>query len=162
VYSCLASHIALQRLFAVERDIRSTKTFGVYCHDVQGDSWLTEGLDSPLRSPHSRWGNVSSKLLDNAGITIAAESFEAGWLLAQTTDGDHQTVFVQGHPEYWRDDLLMEYRRDEGAGQSVPENYFPFDDPTQTPRYDWHASSNQLFANISGRLTTVDDRAQQT
>jgi homoserine O-succinyltransferase len=149
VYSCLASHIALNHLFGLERDIQDTKTFGVYCHDIVEQTWLTQGLSTPLRSPHSRWGGVPTKLLHDAGVTVAAESFEAGWLLGQVSSAGHETVFLQGHPEYWRDDLLAEYRRDAASGQPIPENYFPNNDPTQTPRYDWHASAHQLFANIT-------------
>lgn len=148
VYSCLASHIALDHLFDVPRDILPEKVFGVYCHQV-ADSPLTEGIEAPFHSPHSRWGNVPTKLLRDAGVNVVAEGFEPGWLLASHERSGGTTVFVQGHPEYWRDDLAAEYRRDASNGQSVPENYFPYNNPASVPRYDWHDTRQQLFANLA-------------
>lgn len=153
VYSCLASHIALDHLFDVQRDVLEQKLSGVFCHDRIESTWLTDGIEVPLRSPHSRWGSVSPKLLKDAGVAVVAEGFEVGWLLAQVSDGTHQTVFIQGHPEYWRDDLATEYRRDAQSGQPIPQNYFPGNNPSATPRYDWHDSTRQLFSNLAGAVS---------
>lgn len=162
VYSCLASHIALDHLFGIQRDRLDEKAFGVFCHDKIETTWLTNGIETPLRSPHSRWGDVPAKLLRDAGITVAAEGFDAGWLLAHVSDGDHDTVFIQGHPEYWRDDLAAEYRRDASTGQALPQNYFPGDNPSAAARYDWHDSAQQLFTNLAGALARPTVLASQT
>lgn len=148
VYSCLASHIALDHLFDIKRDILPQKVFGVFCHDAI-DAPLTEGLDRPLRSPHSRWGNVPAKLLHDAGIEVLAEGFEPGWLLAQQQRPAGTTVFLQGHPEYERDDLAAEYRRDRMHGQDIPHKYYPSDDPSRLPAYTWHGAARQLFRNLT-------------
>ncbi len=152
VVSCLASHIALAHLYGIERDVLPQKVFGVYDHDITERSWLTQDISTPITAPHSRWGNVPAKLLRDAGITISAESPQVGWLLAQDSSGTHDTVFVQGHPEYWRDDLAAEYRRDAKRGQALPQNYFPNNTPDATSRYDWHSDASQLMNNIAGAM----------
>lgn len=152
VYSCLASHIALDHLFGVSRDILDQKTFGVYCHDVMERSWLTEGFGESVVSPHSRWGSVPAKLLQDAGIAVMAESFEAGWLLAGDSTDRHKTVFVQGHPEYGQYDLADEYARDAESGQAVPYRYFPHNDPSRIPAHAWTDDATQLFANLASAV----------
>ena len=148
VYSCLASHVALDHMFGLQRDITDDKTFGVFCHDVRAESALTEGLSGPVRSPHSRWGDIPAKLLEDAGVDVLLEGFESGWLLAEQRRPGGATVFLQGHPEYERDDLAAEFCRDAGSGQVVPQNYFPGNNPANTPSYSWHEDRHQLFTNL--------------
>lgn len=152
VYSCLASHFALNQLFGLRRDIEPEKVFGVFCHDVVEDSPYTEGLQLPFRSPHSRWGGVSSKLLRDAGVDILIEGFEPQWLLAQHQRVGGTSLFLQGHPEYERDDLKLEYERDAAQGQYLPHKYFPGDNPAATPRFAWQQDAERLFANIAASI----------
>lgn len=153
IYSCLASHFALNQLFGMRRDIEPAKVFGVFCHDVIEDSPYTRGLEIPVRAPHSRWGGISSKLLRDAGVEVLIEGFEPDWLLAQYERPTGTSLFLQGHPEYERDDLKSEYERDALLGQFLPHKYFPRNDPTQTPDYLWGQDSATIFANISLSLT---------
>jgi homoserine O-succinyltransferase len=145
IYSCLASHIALEYLFELERDRKQSKVLGVYDHDVvQPDHPLTAGLGSTVKAPHSRWGGVSTKRLLDSDAEVIVNSEDAGWLLAV-----HGTsVYIQGHPEYWRDDLSSEYQRDKASGQQLPVNYYPDGDESGTPDYSWRADAQTLFANI--------------
>lgn len=154
VYSCLASHIALSHLYGLPRDMAREKTFGVYCHEVRRENELTRGLQFPVRSPHSRWGNVPAKLLEDVGVEVLLDGFEPGWLLAEQARHEFgKSVFLQGHPEYQREDLAQEYRRDAPKGMNLPENYFPGDDPSQAPRYSWCETTTQLFTNMAQTLT---------
>ena len=54
-----------------------------------------------------------------------------------------------GHSEYEPLCLKDEYERDIAAGlhPSIPENYFPNDDPTQQPIVTWKSHGNLLFSN---------------
>ena len=58
-------------------------------------------------------------------------------------------IFVMGHPEYDRMTLDKEYKRDLGKGLpiTIPENYYPNDDPNQKPLHRWRALSNALYSN---------------
>lgn len=165
IYSCLASHIALNYLFDLKREIGEKKTFGVFDHEVVGDSYLTAGIGiegSVISSPHSRWGGISSNLLVNAGVELVAVSDEAGWLLATHDTSGHQSVFIQGHPEYQRDDLHKEYERDlrdeACTDVAVPANYYrPYGasvpqltgGESTIPRYQWFEDASTLFTNIA-------------
>ena len=54
-----------------------------------------------------------------------------------------------GHSENDAKTLDAEYRRDIAKGMdiAVPKNYYPDDDPTQTPRVSWRSCANLLFSN---------------
>lgn len=145
VYSCLASHIALNYLFGLERDRGMGKSFGVYEHEVTSPgSELVAGVGETLRAPHSRWGDIPAKLLEDCGVEVVAVSDEIGWLVARYEN----SIFMQGHPEYSAYDLAEEYARDSTNSQAVPEHYFPEDNPDRSPAFSWQSDCDVLFTNI--------------
>ena len=58
-------------------------------------------------------------------------------------------IFVMGHPEYDRDTLDKEYKRDleKGLPIDVPVNYYKNDDPNTAPLLTWRAHANGLYSN---------------
>ncbi|NLZ43716.1 MAG: homoserine O-succinyltransferase, partial [Clostridia bacterium] len=78
---------------------------------------------------------------------ILAESDEAGVYIVASADG--RRIFISGHPEYDPLTLKAEYERDLAKGLDIhlPVNYFPNDDPAQTPETKWRGHANLLFAN---------------
>ena len=80
-------------------------------------------------------------------LIILSESDEAGVYIAATGDGKH--IFVTGHSEYDPLTLKHEYDRDVSRGLDicVPVNYYPEDDPSQTPKSSWRAHAHLLFSN---------------
>ena len=54
-----------------------------------------------------------------------------------------------GHAEYDRDTLKKEYLRDVAAGVdiSLPQHYFPQDDPAQEPLVRWRSCAHLLYGN---------------
>lgn len=56
---------------------------------------------------------------------------------------------MTGHPEYDLFTLDAEYRRDleKGLEISVPENYYPSDDPAQRPINRWRSHAHLLYHN---------------
>ena len=58
-------------------------------------------------------------------------------------------IFVTGHAEYDRDTLAKEYFRDvnKGLNPPVPYNYFPNDDPSETPPFTWRSNGHLLLSN---------------
>ncbi len=118
LYSCWASHFALNHFFGLERTIQPEKTLGIYAHDVVGSSRLIEGLQSTVLAPHSRWGSVA---IHHAKVDVLA-SGRVGWLIAEATnDAGGRDVFLQGHPEYGPGQLDDEYERDRSGGQKPPD-----------------------------------------
>ena len=58
-------------------------------------------------------------------------------------------IYVQGHPEYDRNDIAGEYFRDKEKGIEInpPKNYFPGDDDNLIPIKNWGANGQVFYAN---------------
>ena len=54
-----------------------------------------------------------------------------------------------GHPEYDRNTLDSEYKRDmkKGLDPAIPKNYYPDDDPQNRPLLTWRGHANTLYTN---------------
>jgi len=78
---------------------------------------------------------------------VLASGRRTGPYLLSTENGRH--IFVTGHPEYDLFTLDAEYRRDleKGLAISVPENYYPSDDPAQRPINRWRSHAHLLYHN---------------
>lgn len=146
IYSCLASHLALHYFHNLERDPLSNKIFGVYSHIVDQESVFTQGMDDNMCAPHSRWGNIPSSKLSEQNIQILADNQEIGWLLAQESNKSNgYDLYIQGHPEYDRNDLKKEFERDNS--RQMPSNYFADDDPANQPALSWANDARALHSN---------------
>jgi homoserine O-succinyltransferase len=110
--SCLATHALLQFLHGVERQPLPRKQWGVYRHRIAPIRHpLLRGINSRFDVPHSRHNDISREQFQSAGLTILAESAEAGVHLAVSADL-FRIVYFQGHPEYNVNSLLKEYKRE--------------------------------------------------
>lgn len=168
ILSCLGAHFALNRLHGIKKDTTKTKTSGVFEHEIKDPADpLVRGLGDVVISPHSRWGNVPVESIekhnsqsDSRELKILAVSQKVGWLLLkEELPNGHVRVYLQGHPEYDRDDLDAEYKRDlkhaSGLknenllkGLEKPVDYYPDDDPSKTPRFIWEPHVGRLHQNI--------------
>lgn len=144
IYSCLASHFALQHRYGLTRSISEQKTFGIYRHEIFGTSPTIFAMDDSITAPHSRWGDVSIDRLVDAEINVIAAHESVGWLIAEVSSAGNTSTYMQGHPEYWRYDLHEEYLRDQ---QAIPENYYPDDDLHTRPTLSWSNDARSLFSN---------------
>jgi homoserine O-succinyltransferase len=131
IWSCLAAHAAVLHLDDIERQRLAGKCSGIYeCTKVR-DDWLTDGIETPLKVPHSRLNAVNEPLLAARGYDILTRSDEVGVdIFARSMPS--RFVFFQGHPEYDALSLQREYMRDIArflAGQRddyprLPKSYF--------------------------------------
>lgn len=147
IYSCLASHFALNFLYGVVREIGESKIFGVFDHKVNHDvtSFLTSGMDDVIRAPHSRWGNVPVSQVARTPVEILASNETIGWLLAQVkNEAEGYDIFIQGHPEYDRDDLHNEHTRDGASSSELPEGYYSTDG---SPLLSWANDARTIHSN---------------
>lgn len=146
---CWGAQAGLYYHFGLEKVLLEEKLFGLFQHKVLHHSVpLTRGFDDYFYAPHSRYTTVpTDKIHACPGLTVLAESPEAGVFLTMTPDG--KQIFVMGHPEYDRFTLANEYTRDQGKGlnTAIPKNYFPGDDPSQKPSLLWRGHCNMLYAN---------------
>lgn len=147
--SCLATHALLKHSYNIERQPLAQKRWGVFSHRISSPGHpLLRGINTRFDVPHSRYNEISRQQLDDAGLTILAESEEGGVHMAVSPD-QFRMIYFQGHPEYDRNSLLKEYKRElsrflSGELESpppVPEHYFNDEAIQLTEQYLAQATS---------------------
>ena len=109
---------------------------------------LLRGFDDVFYVPQSRYTTVDRHDVEACeGLKLLASSEKCGVYAASTKNG--KQIFITGHSEYDAYTLKNEYLRDLAAGinPSVPENYFPGDDPEKEPVVLWRGHANLLYCN---------------
>ncbi len=125
------------------------KLSGIYTHTLNDPrEKILSGFDEEYLVPHSRNADIRKSDIEKIPqLKILSESEKAGVYMVASTNG--KQIFVTGHPEYDAFTIQKEYDRDSAAGLNpiLPENYYPNDDPTQTPKLKWRTHSNMLISN---------------
>lgn len=149
LFVCWAVQAALNILYGIPKQTRTDKLSGVYEHHIlHPHALLTRGFDDSFLAPHSRYADFPAALIrDYTDLEILAETEEGDAYLFASKD--KRIAFVTGHPEYDAQTLAQEFFRDVEAGldPKVPYNYFPHNDPQNTPRASWRSHGNLLFTN---------------
>lgn len=149
LFLCWAVQAAMYHFYHINKRVLEQKVSGVYPHHlVRPHSAIVRGFDDVFDAPHSRYAEISIEAIDaNPDLELVAASEQVGAFLVVRKDG--RQVFVIGHSEYEPDCLKDEYERDIRAGlnPTIPENYFPNDDPNQQPLVTWKSHGNLLFNN---------------
>jgi homoserine O-succinyltransferase/O-acetyltransferase len=109
--SCLASHASVLAVDSLSRIPLPSKCFGVFPQRIHHGHPIARGLQS-VSFPHSRHNEIDTNELRKIGYEILADSHTGGWTVAARDTAGTLTVMFQGHPEYSRDTLLREHRRD--------------------------------------------------
>ncbi len=146
---CWGAQAGLYYHYGIPKHQLDAKLFGVFEHQVEyKQSILFRGFDDIFYVPHSRHTTVDrNDIAAHPELQILASSDKAG--VYAVYDRHFKQFYVTGHSEYDADTLELEYKRDVAAGKpiTIPENYYPGDDPTQAPRVIWRAHANLLFCN---------------
>ncbi|MEC9465812.1 MAG: homoserine O-succinyltransferase [Myxococcota bacterium] len=112
--ACLATHAALRHFHGIERRGLEAKCWGVFEHQtLSAKHPLTRNINTRFHVPHSRFNDISVDQARAAGLRVLVESQTAGLHLAVSEDL-MRFVYFQGHPEYDRNSLLKEYKRELG------------------------------------------------
>lgn len=146
-YVCWGAQAALNHFYGVPKYALPEKRFGLYEHrNVRPSSDLMRGINDRFAMPVSRHTEVRAQDLPE-GLEILADSDTAG--LGMVADWSARAFYVFNHLEYDRETLRTEYDRDraKGAAIALPKNYFPGDDPRQTPPNMWRAFATVVFQN---------------
>lgn len=146
---CWGAQAGLYHKYGIPKYDLPRKMFGVFEHRLLNRTEsLMRGFDDIFLAPHSRHTEIRCEDIDKVGeLQILAKSDEAGVYIVGSKDGRH--LFITGHSEYDPLTLKAEYDRDVNKGFPihVPKNYYPNDDPTQTPNVRWRGHANLLYAN---------------
>ena len=146
---CWGAQAGLYYHYGVPKYPLSQKMFGIFPHKTDyTHSILFRGFDDVFYVPHSRHTTVLREdIAAVPALKILASSEEAGVYAVSSKNG--RQIFITGHSEYDPRTLEKEYLRDKNAGLpiSVPKNYYPNDDDTQSPFVTWRAHANLLYSN---------------
>lgn len=149
LFICWAVQAGLKILYNIPKFIRTKKLVGVYQHKtIYPHAPLTKGFDEIFMAPHSRYSNFPKDLIhQNTDLEILAESEEAGVYLLVSKNKN--LVFITGHPEYDILTLSSEYHRDQhlGLNPTLPDHYFPENNPKLSPSITWRSHAYLLFTN---------------
>lgn len=149
LHICWGAQAGLYYHCGIEKRTLKEKLFGVYETKVlKPSSPLFRGFDDIFHAPNSRYTEVLAEdILAKADLELVAASDVAG--VYAVKDVESRNFYVMGHPEYDPDTLAREYFRDvnKGLDIAVPENYFPSDDPNQSPIVRWRSAGQLLYTN---------------
>ena len=153
--SCLATHALVKQLYDIDRQRLLHKRWGVYSHCITNSQHpLLRDVNTRFDVPHSRYNAVTRDQMEAAKLTILVESIEGDIHMAVSPD-QFRMVYFQGHPEYYTNSLLKEYKREvrrflEGERQRYPphpENYFGAEAAAIADKYQQTA----VFAQKQGK-----------
>ena len=149
LFICWAAQAALNHYYGIRKYELPAKLFGVFEHTHANTHLpIFRGFDDKFFIPHSRYTEVRAEDIEKRKeLQIIASSKKAGVAIVQAKNG--RELYLTGHSEYSRDTLDKEYRRDVAKNLpiAVPENYYPDDNPSETPVMQWGSAANLLFTN---------------
>ncbi|MEM0922136.1 MAG: homoserine O-succinyltransferase [Pseudomonadota bacterium] len=159
---CWGAQAILNHFHGVPKHALPEKAFGCFRHRVRAPaSPYLRGFSDHFVVPVSRWTETRAADLPES-VEILVESRETG--ICMVEDHAHRTLCIFNHLEYDSDTLKEEYDRDVAKGDpiSVPNNYYPKNDPAQTPENRWRSHAHLLFGNWVNQIyqTTPYDFAQ--
>ena len=149
LYICWGAQAGLYYHYGIQKYDLDKKLFGIFKHKrMTRAEPLLRGFDDEFPSPQSRHTEVrSADIKACSDLTVLAESDEAGVLLVKSKN--NRQIFMTGHLEYDTDTLALEYTRDKDKGLpiEVPHNYFPGDNPGNTPVSTWRSHAHLFYSN---------------
>jgi len=150
IFSCWAVHAGLYHHYGINPRRFEKKQFGIFTHRVlhKTRSPFLTGMDDEVVIPHSRWRGVEKKdIAKLKELQVLIESDEVGPHAIAGRKG--REIYLQGHPEYDREDIAGEYFRDKAKGIEIntPKNYFPDGDDSKHPLKNWSANAQVFYSN---------------
>ncbi|WP_300072742.1 homoserine O-succinyltransferase [uncultured Ruegeria sp.] len=146
---CWGGMAMINHFHGVKKHILDAKAFGCFRHrNLNQASPFLRGFSDDCVIPVSRWTEMKQAEIDGApGLTTLLGSDDVGPCLVE--DRSHRALYIFNHFEYDSDTLKQEYDRDvtNGTPINVPINYYPDDDPAQTPQNRWRSHAHLLYGN---------------
>lgn len=149
LHICWAAQAGLYYHFGVPKYELPQKMFGIFPHKAEvAKCQLLKGFDDIFYVPHSRNTEVRREDIEKiTQLEILTSSEMAGVHIVANKNG--RQYFITGHSEYDRETIAAEYFRDidKGIDIQLPYNYFPDDNPENTPVFSWRCTANLMFSN---------------
>ena len=149
LFICWAAQAGLHHYYNVPKYPLDKKMFGVFLHTLSDEQLpIFRGFDDEYYFPHSRHTEIKEDdILKVPQLEVISKSEESGVNIVLAKNG--RQLFVTGHSEYSRYTLDKEYKRDKQKNLpiEIPKNYYPNDNPKNTPLMKWKSTANLLFSN---------------
>lgn len=146
---CWGGMAMINHFHGVKKHMLDAKAFGCFRHqNLNPASPFLRGFSDDCVIPVSRWTEMKQAEINAApGLNILLGSDDVGPCLVE--DQKHRALYIFNHFEYDSDTLKQEYDRDVANDTpiNVPINYYPDDDPAQTPQNRWRSHAHLLYGN---------------
>lgn len=146
---CWGGMAMINHFHGVKKHMLDAKAFGCFRHqNLQPASPYLRGFSDDCVIPVSRWTEMRQPEIEAAGgLTTLLGSDDVGPCLVE--DPAHRAIYIFNHFEYDSDTLKQEYDRDVqgNAAITVPQNYYPDNDPAQKPLNRWRSHAHLLYGN---------------
>jgi homoserine O-succinyltransferase len=149
LHICWGAQAGLYYNYGVPKIPLPHKLFGVFVHNVnEKHTPLFRGFDDIFLAPQSRHTESDRNAITAASALSIQSQTPCGSPFIVTARNCRE-IYINGHLEYDALTLDAEYRRDRGKGLpvSVPQNYYPNDDPGLPPVVRWRAHAHLFFSN---------------
>lgn len=148
-YICWGAQFALNHNYNIDKMLLTDKLFGVFDYkNMKPEHRYIRGFDDVYQVPQSRHTRVDHESISNiTELEVLTTHDEYGPDIISSTD--QRDLYIFGHLEYDRETLKQEYDRDVEVGKDVdiPYNYYPNNDPSTTPNFQWRSHGHLLFNN---------------
>ncbi|MDD6056147.1 MAG: homoserine O-succinyltransferase [Helicobacter sp.] len=148
LYLCWGAMAGLYYFHKIKKISLDSKKFGIFNHIWVENDLLLNGLNEVVKMPHSRHSGIDEEATrSNKNLKILLEgvgvSSENSGITALK---DSKDFFILGHPEYAKNTLDLEYKRDLDKGLEIakPINYY---NESGIPVLSWRSSASVLFSN---------------
>lgn len=146
---CWGGMAMINYFHGVEKHLLDAKAFGCFRHhNMAASSPYLRGFSDDCVIPVSRWTEMKQAEIEAApDLSTLLYSDEVGPCLVQDTA--QNALYIFNHFEYDSGTLKEEYDRDVANGTpiNVPINYYPDDDPRNTPQNRWRSHAHLLYGN---------------
>ena len=146
LHICWGAQAGLYYHYGIGKDKSDKKTFGIFKHKKnEKHCFLLRGIDDYFYAPHSRHTYTDkNKILANDKIKLLSETIDGDVYIVESKD--MKNIFITGHPEYDKETLNIEYKRDilKGLNIEKPVNYF---NDKGDIEMTWLSNSSLIFSN---------------
>ncbi|MDR0644264.1 MAG: homoserine O-succinyltransferase [Treponema sp.] len=149
LHICWGAQAGLFYKYNIPKHPLPQKLFGIFPHSVNEQyKALFRGFDDEFLAPQSRYTESDrAAIAAESRLKIQSETQETGVFIV--TSIDDREIFVSGHMEYDSLTIDREYKRDiaKGLPIAIPKNYYPYDNPEESPVVRWRAHAYLFFSN---------------
>ena len=146
---CWGGMAMINHFHGVKKHMLDAKAFGCFRHrNLDPTNQFLQGFSDDCVIPTSRWTEIrQSEIEAGEGLQTLLGSDEVGPCVVE--DPKHRGLYIFSHFEYDSGTLKQEYDRDiaEAVLINVPTNYYPENDPSQTPTNRWRSHAHLFYGN---------------